>query len=41
MREILAAQGEAHSAHNTVLLLRALGVEAMFVDMTGWREEAK
>ncbi|MER9076524.1 aspartate kinase [Mesorhizobium sp. M0904] len=41
VREILAAQGEAHSAHNTALLLRGLGVEAIFVDMTGWREEAE
>jgi aspartate kinase len=39
VREILAAQGEAHSAHNTALLLRRLGVEAVFVDMTGWRDE--
>ncbi|MFD2052010.1 aspartate kinase [Mesorhizobium calcicola] len=41
VREILAAQGEAHSAHNTVLLLRTLGVEAIFVDMTGWRDETE
>ncbi|MES0026588.1 MULTISPECIES: aspartate kinase [unclassified Mesorhizobium] len=41
VREFLAAQGEAHSTHNTVLLLRALGVEAMFVDMTGWRDDTE
>lgn len=41
VREILAAQGEAHSAHNTVLLLRTLGVEAIFVDITGWRDETE
>ncbi|ESY15358.1 aspartate kinase [Mesorhizobium sp. LNJC394B00] len=41
VREILAAQGEAHSTHNTVLLLRTLGVEAMFVDMTGWRDDTE
>ncbi|MER9127727.1 aspartate kinase [Mesorhizobium sp. M0959] len=41
VREILAAQGEAHSAHNTVLLLRKLGVEAIFVDTTGWRDETE
>lgn len=41
VREVLAAQGEAHSAHNTVLLLRTLGVEAIFVDMTGWRDETE
>ncbi|MUT27205.1 aspartate kinase [Mesorhizobium japonicum] len=41
VREILAAQGEAHSAHNTVLLLKKLGVEAIFVDITGWRDETE
>ncbi|WP_287236388.1 aspartate kinase [Mesorhizobium sp.] len=41
VREVLAAQGEAHSSHNTALLLRTLGVDAIFVDMTGWRDEAE
>ncbi|MER9052330.1 hypothetical protein NKH89_35060 [Mesorhizobium sp. M0923] len=41
MREILVAQGEVHSAYNTVLLLRTLGVEAIFVDITGWRDETE
>ncbi|WP_434725514.1 aspartate kinase [Mesorhizobium sp. RIZ17] len=41
VREVLAAQGEAHSSHNTALLLRTLGVEAIFVDMTGWRDETE
>lgn len=38
VREMLAAVGEAHSAHNTVALLRDRGVNATFVDLTGWRE---
>ncbi len=41
VREMLAALGEAHSAHNTALLLRGLGVKATFVDLTGWRDEAQ
>ncbi|MER8830942.1 hypothetical protein NKH73_31085 [Mesorhizobium sp. M0938] len=41
MREVLAAQGEAHSSHNTALLLRTLGVEAIFVDITGWLDETE
>lgn len=39
VREMLAALGEAHSAHNTTLLLRRRGVNAVFVDLTGWRDE--
>ncbi|HSG88187.1 MAG TPA: aspartate kinase [Pseudomonadales bacterium] len=39
VREMLAALGEAHSAHNTALLLNERGVRARFVDLTGWREE--
>jgi aspartate kinase len=39
-REMLAGLGEAHSAHNTALLLRRLGVNACFVDLTGWRDTA-
>ena len=39
VREMLAAVGEAHSAHNTMLLLRRRGVDATFVDLSGWREE--
>lgn len=41
VREVLAALGEAHSSHNTALLLRTLGVEATFVDMTGWCDETE
>ncbi|WP_035872074.1 aspartate kinase [Cucumibacter marinus] len=39
VREMLAAIGEAHSAHNTALLLRQHGVNARFVDLSGWRED--
>ena len=40
VREMLAAIGEAHSAHNSSLLLQQHNVNAVFVDLTGWREEA-
>lgn len=36
VREMLAAIGEAHSAHNSVLALRKAGVNARFVDLSGW-----
>jgi aspartate kinase len=36
MRELLASLGEAHSAHNTVLMLRDRGVNAVFMDLTLW-----
>ena len=41
VREMLSALGEAHSAHNTMLLLRQHGVNATFVDLTGWRDETQ
>ena len=41
VREMLAALGEAHSAHNTALLLREHGVNARYVDLTGWRDESQ
>lgn len=41
VREMLAALGEAHSAHNTSLLLQHHGVNATFVDLTGWRDESE
>ena len=41
VREMLAALGEAHSAHNTALLLRQKDINAVFVDLTGWRDEEK
>ena len=37
-REFLSAVGEAHSAHNSALILQAKGVNARFVDLTGWRD---
>ncbi|MBN2451220.1 MAG: aspartate kinase [Lentisphaeria bacterium] len=37
-RELLSAVGEAHSAHNSVLVLRRHGVNARLVDLTGWRD---
>ncbi|MEQ8557537.1 MAG: aspartate kinase [Henriciella sp.] len=41
VREMLAALGEAHSAHNTSLLLRQKDINSVFVDLTGWRDEDK
>lgn len=40
VREMLAALGEAHSAHNTSLLLQHHGVNATFIDLTGWRDDS-
>ena len=40
VREMLAALGEAHSAHNTALLLERHGCNARFVDLTGWRDDS-
>ena len=36
VREMLASLGEAHSAWNTAQLLQRDGVNAVFVDLTGW-----
>ncbi len=36
VREMLASIGEAHSAWNTARLLQRDGVNARFVDLTGW-----
>lgn len=36
VRELLAGIGEAHSAHNTALMLKGRGVNAHFVDLTLW-----
>ncbi|MGP4844500.1 aspartate kinase [Marinobacter sp. 1Y8] len=38
VREMLAGIGEAHSAFNTTLKLQAEGINARFVDLTGWRD---
>lgn len=37
-REFLSALGEAHSAYNSTLILQANGINAKFVDLTGWKE---
>src|SRR5690606_7308688 len=37
VRELLSGLGEAHSAHNLMLRLRRRGIDAIFVDLTGWR----
>jgi aspartate kinase len=39
VREMLASIGEAHSAWNTAKLLQRDGVNACFVDLTGWRTD--
>lgn len=39
VREMLASVGEAHSAWNTAKLLQRDGVNAIFVDLTGWQSE--
>ncbi|MGF1724336.1 aspartate kinase [Photobacterium nomapromontoriensis] len=36
IREFLSSMGEAHSAYNTALKLKTLGVNATFVDLSGW-----
>ena len=38
VREMLAGIGEAHSAFNTSLKLQHEGINARFVDLTGWRD---
>jgi aspartate kinase len=37
-REFLSALGEAHSAFNSTEILRKNGVNAEFMDLTGWKE---
>ncbi|MFA0087842.1 aspartate kinase [Vibrio sp. 10N.261.51.F12] len=36
VREFLSSIGEAHSAFNTALKLKSLGINAKFVDLCGW-----
>lgn len=38
VREMLSAIGEAHSAHNAYLILKAKGVNARLIDLSGWME---
>lgn len=37
VREMLASIGEAHSAFNLTKLLSAEGIDAEFIDLTGWK----
>jgi len=37
-REFLSAVGEAHSAYNSTQILQKNGVNAMFMDLTGWKQ---
>jgi aspartate kinase len=39
VRELLSGLGEAHSAHIAALILRRRGINAHFVDLSGWRDE--
>ncbi len=39
VREMLASLGETHSAFNSVLALKNAGVNATFVDLSGWHQE--
>lgn len=39
VREMLASIGEAHSAWNTTQLLRRDGINARFVDLSGWEAD--
>ena len=38
-RELLSSIGEAHSAFNSTLILRAHDVNAVFVDLSGWKDQ--
>ena len=37
-RELLSSVGEAHSAFNSALILQKMGVNAVFIDLSGWRD---
>ncbi|WP_276678609.1 aspartate kinase [Thalassolituus oleivorans] len=41
VREMLSAMGEAHSAYNSVQLLRLHDVNARFIDLTNWRSDTQ
>ncbi len=40
IRELLSGLGESHSAYVTTLLLRRAGVNARFIDLSGWRDDS-
>ncbi len=39
IREFLSSIGEVHSAYNTTLKLKTLGINARFVDLSGWDDK--
>jgi aspartate kinase len=41
IRELLSGLGESHSAFVTTLLLQRAGVNARFIDLSGWRDETE
>ena len=41
IRELLSGLGEAHSAFVTTLLLQRAGVNARFIDLSGWRDDTE
>lgn len=41
VRELLSGLGEAHSAYVTTLMLQRAGVNARFIDLSGWRDETE
>lgn len=41
VRELLSGLGEAHAAFVTALMLRRRGVNARFIDLSGWRDAAE
>ena len=38
-RELLSSVGEAHSAFNSACILKEHGVNAVFVDLSGWKDQ--
>jgi aspartate kinase len=40
VKEMLCALGEAHSGFNASLVLRQRGLNASFIDLTGWRDDS-
>lgn len=41
VREMLSALGEAHSAYNSVQLLKLHDINARFIDLTNWRSDSQ
>ncbi|MBK5934419.1 aspartate kinase [Rhodovulum imhoffii] len=41
IRELLSGLGEAHAAFVTAVMLRRAGLDARFVDLSGWRDEGQ